>query len=160
MITGFDGFEKLIDGFGGLPLKTPVAVRDVMSGANVRVGINKLTGRQALAYGRARHGVAGGDFGRSGNQGRMIMASAGLAKVAGPARLPRILQKAAPMIGTSLSAEQVLTFAAGPYVTNPSKVNNRVAIGGFGWTSDRQSIVYLDANARRMFADIKDGNLS
>jgi hypothetical protein len=35
-----------------------------------------------------------------------------------------------------------------------------VAIGGFGWTSDRQSIVLLDANARRMFADIRDGNLS
>lgn len=160
MITGFDGFERLIDGVGGLPLHAPVAVKDVMSGANVRAGLNKLTGRQALAYGRARHGVAGGDFGRSGNQGRMIMAAAGLAKLVGPTKLPAILQKAAPRIGTSLSAEQVLTFAAGTYVTNQSKVNNRVAIGGFGWTSDRQSIVYLDANARGMFADIRDGNLS
>jgi LCP family protein required for cell wall assembly len=160
MITGFDGFQRLIDGLGGLPLKAPVAVQDVMSGANVRAGASKLNGRQALAYGRARHGVAGGDFGRSANQGRMIMAAAGFAKLVGPAKLPGILQKAAPGIGTSLSAEQVLTFAAGAYVTNPAKVNNRVAIGGFGWTSDRQSIVRLDANARRMFADIRDGNLS
>ena len=160
LITGFDGFQRLIDGLGRLPVNAPVAVRDTMSGANVKAGTNKLNGTQALAYGRARHGVAGGDFGRSGNQGRMIMAAGGLAKLLGPAKLPGMLAKAAPRIGTNLSAEQVLTFAAGALVANPKKVNNRVAIGGFGWTSDRQSIVLLDANARRMFADIRDGNLS
>lgn len=160
LITGFDGFQRLINGIGGLPLNAPVGVRDKMSGAHVRVGKNKLNGGAALAYGRARHGVAGGDFGRSANQGLMIMAAAGFAKLAGPAKLPGILQMAAPRIGTNLSAEQVLTFAAGAYATDPNRVRNRVATGGFGWTSDRQSIVLLDANARRMFADIRDGNLS
>ena len=160
LITGFDGFQRLIDGIGGLSLKAPVAVKDVMSGANVKAGANKLTGGQALAYGRARYTVAGGDFGRSANQGLMIMAAAGFAKLVGPAKLPGILAMAAPRIGTNMSAEQVLTFAAGAYVTNPSKVPNRVATGGFGWTSDRQSIIRLDANARRLFADIRDGNLS
>ncbi len=160
LITGFDGFQRLIDGIGGLPVKAPVAVKDTMSGADVRAGANKLTGGQALAYGRARHAVAGGDFGRSANQGLMIMAAAGFAKLVGPAKLPGILAMAAPRIGTNLSAEQVLTFAAGAYVTDPNKVHNRVAIGGFGMTSDGQSIVLLDANARRMFADIRDGNLS
>ena len=160
LITGFDGFQRLIDGIGGLPLQAPVAVNDVMSGADVSAGANKLAGGQALAYGRARHAVAGGDFGRSANQGLMIMAAAGFAKLVGPAQLPGILAMAAPSIGTDLSAEQVLTFAAAAYVTDPNKVPNRVATGGFGWTSDRQSIVLLDANARLMFADIRDGNLS
>jgi len=160
LITGFDGFQRLIDGIDGLRLQAPVAVKDTMSGANVNAGANKLNGGQALAYGRARHGVAGGDFGRSANQGLIIMAAAGFAKLAGPERLPAILGMAAPEIGTNLSAEQVLTFAAGAYVTDPGKVQNRVATGGFGWTSDRQSIVLLDANARRLFADIRDGNLS
>jgi polyisoprenyl-teichoic acid--peptidoglycan teichoic acid transferase len=160
LITGFGGFQKLINGIGRLPVKVPVAVKDVMSGAHVRVGVNNLNGAQALAYGRARHGVAGGDFGRSANQGRIIMAAAGFAKLLGPAKLPALLGKAAPNIATNLSAEQVLTLAAGVFVTNPGKVNNRVVIGGFGMTSDGQSIVLLDANARRMFADIRDGNLS
>jgi polyisoprenyl-teichoic acid--peptidoglycan teichoic acid transferase len=160
LITGFDGFQQIIDGIGGLPVNAPVAVNDTMSGANVRAGANKLNGGRALAYGRARHAVAGGDFGRSANQGLMIMAAAGFAKLVGPARLPGILAMAAPRIGTNLSAEQVLTLAAGAYVTDPSKVHNRVAIGGFGMTSDGQSIVLLDANARGMFADIRDGNLS
>jgi len=158
LITGFDGFQRLIDGIGGLPLKAPVAVQDTMSGANVRAGANKLTGGEALAYGRARHAVAGGDFGRSSNQGLIILAASALAKRLGPAKLPAILRKAAGMITTNLSAEAVLTFAAGAYVTKSS--HNRVATGGFGWTPDGQSIVLLDANARRLFADMRDGNLS
>ena len=160
VLTGFQGFTQIIDGIGGLPLNAPVAVKDLGAGVNVTAGPNKLTGAQALGYGRARHTVAGGDFGRSANQGLLIMAAAGFAKLAGPARLPGLLRMAAPKVATNLSAEQVLTFAAGAYVTNPKKVHNKVAIGGFGWTSDRQSIVLLDANARRMFADIRDGNLS
>ena len=159
ILTGFDGFEELVGGIGGLPLNVPVAVKDDLSGANVKAGPNVLTPGQALAYGRARHAVAGGDFGRSANQGLLILAAAGFAKQVGPMKLPGILQMGAPKIETSMSAEQVLTFAAGVYATQPNKVHNRVATRGFGWTADRQSIVLLDANARRLFADIRDGNL-
>ena len=136
ILTGFDGFERLIDGIDGRPLNAPVAVKDTMSGANVKAGSNKLTGGQALAYGRARYEVPGGDFGRSANQGLLIIAAAGFAKQVGPVRLPGILWMGAPKIQTSLSAEKVLTFAAGVYVSPPDKVHNRVATGGFGWTAD------------------------
>jgi len=160
LITGFMGFKLLIHGIGGLRLNIPVAVNDSGSHVNVKAGPNKLTGSQALAYGRARHAVAGGDFGRSANQGLMIKAVANFAKRAGPAKLPGFLAAAAPRMGTNLSAEQVLTFAAGVYITPSAKVPNRVATGGFGMTSDGQSIVLVQANARRLFADIRDGNLS
>lgn len=159
-ITGFEGFQQLINGIGGLEVNAPVAVRDSMSGANVNAGVNKLDGGAALAYGRARHGVDGGDFGRSANQGLMIMAAAGFAKLVGAPMLPGILEQAAPMIGTNMSAEQVLTFAAGAYVTDPGRVHNKVATGGFGMTADGQSIVLLDASASALFADMRDGNLS
>jgi len=160
LITGFDGFRRLINGIGGLPIKVPVTVRDRDAQANIKAGARKLTGRQALAYGRARHTVAGGDFGRSANQGRLIMAARALAQLAGPAKLPGILQAVGRNVTTNMSAEQVLTFAAAAYVTNPKKVPNRVATGGFGMTSGGESIVLLDAGARRLFADIRDGNLS
>lgn len=159
VITGFTGFKKIIDGIGGLPMKVPVTVVGAGADITIKAGQNQLTGRAALAYGRQRHTVAGGDFGRSANQGLLIMAAAGFTKLEGPAKLPGILHIAAPDITTNLSAEQVLTFAAGVFITSPRKVHNRVAIGGFGMTSDGQSIVLLDANARRMFADIRDGNL-
>lgn len=83
LITGFDGFPRLIDGIGGLTVNAPVAVKGGPSGVIVRAGVNKLTGDQALAYGRARHGVDGGDFGRSANQGRIIMAAADFAELVG-----------------------------------------------------------------------------
>jgi len=160
VITGFEGFKLIIDGIGGLPMKVPVTVVGAGADVTIKAGANHLTGRAALAYGRQRHTVAGGDFGRSANQGLLIMAAAAFTKLVGPAKLPGILHIAASNITTNLSAEQVLTFAAGVYITQPSKVHNRVAIGGFGSTPDGQSIVLLDANARHMFADIRDGNLS
>ena len=160
LITGFLGFKQLVDGIGGLSLNAPVAVRDTKSRANVKAGANKLSGVQALSYGRARYAVPGGDFGRSANQGLLIMAGAGFAKLAGPARLPGLLAMAAPKVGTNLSAEQVLTFAAAVYVTHPNKVHNRVAAGSIGMTSGGESIVLFDAKARRLFADIRNGNLS
>ena len=160
LITGFLGFKQLVDGIGGLSLNAPVAVKDTKSSANVKAGANKLSGVQALSYGRARYSVPGGDFGRSANQGLLIMAGAGFAKLAGPARLPGLLAMAAPKIGTNLSAEQVLTFAAAVYVTQPNKVHNRVAAGSIGMTSGGESIVHFDNNARRLFADIRNGNLS
>ena len=160
VITGFVGFKKTIDGIGGLPIRVPVAVRGAGADVYVKAGPNKLTGREALAYGRQRHSVAGGDFGRSANQGLLIMAAGAFTKLVGPARLPGILHAAAPNVSTNLSAEQVLTFAAGVFVTRSRKVHNRVAAGGFGMTGDGQSIVLWDTKARRLFADIRDGNLS
>jgi len=159
VITGFDGFKKTINGIGGLPMNVPVTVVGAGASVVIKKGRNKLTGRAALAYGRQRHSVAGGDFGRSANQGLLIMAAGAFAKLVGPARLPGILHAAAPNITTNLTAEQVLTFGAAVYVTSPRKVHNRVATGGFGMTPDGQSIVQLDAGARRLFADISDGNL-
>jgi LCP family protein required for cell wall assembly len=159
VITGFDGFKKAINGIGGLPMNVPVTVVGAGASVVIKKGPNKLTGRAALAYGRQRHSVAGGDFGRSSNQGLLIMAAGAFAKLVGPARLPGILHAAAPNVTTNLTAEQVLTFAAGVYVTSLRKVHNRVATGGFGMTSDGQSIVQLDAGARLLFADIRDGNL-
>jgi anionic cell wall polymer biosynthesis LytR-Cps2A-Psr (LCP) family protein len=137
----------------------PVTVVGAGADVVIKKGPNKLTGRAALAYGRQRHTVVGGDFGRSANQGLLIMAAGGYAKLVGPAKLPGILHVAGPNITTDLSAEQVLTFAASVYVTDPRKVHNRVAAGGFGFTPDRQSIVLWDSAARGYFADIKDGNL-
>jgi LCP family protein required for cell wall assembly len=159
VITGFYGFKKIIDGIGGLRLNAPVAVKDAKSSANVKAGPNLLSGVEALSYGRARYEVPGGDFGRSANQGLLIMAAGAFTRVQGPARLPGILHRAAPLVTTNLSAEQVLTFAAATYVTSPRKVHNRVAAGSIGTSGDGQSIVLFDSQARRFFADIRDGNL-
>ncbi len=60
---------------------------------------------------------------------------------------------------SDLSAEQILTFTAGLHTLNPLQVGRGVAKGPFG-TAAGQSIVVLGAEARRLFASFRDGNLS
>ena len=86
VITGFEGFKRVIDGIGGLPMKVPVTVIGAGADVTIKAGANHLTGRAALAYGRQRHTVAGGDFGRSANQGRGRLRQAG--RPGGAARYP------------------------------------------------------------------------
>ncbi len=159
LLTGFGGFRRIVNGAGGLPITLPRAVHDKASKADLGAGRQKLDGKQALAYSRARKSVAGGDFGRSANQGRVILAAAAMTRLAGPSSLPSMLARAAPSLQTDLSAEQVLTLAATVFVTDVGKVGNKVAKGGFGTTSGGASIVRLDGRARGYFADLRDGNL-
>jgi hypothetical protein len=90
----------------------------------------------------------------------MVMAATAQAKEVGSARLPGILRLAAANIATVMSAERELTFAAGAYRTQSTRIHDRVATGGFDWTADRQSIVLPDADAMGLFAVMRDGNLS
>ena len=159
VVTGFQGFISLIHDIGGVTLVSPRAFTDKYSQANIKKGVNHLYGQQALAYARTRHALPDGDFGRSRNQGTMMLAGAALVRLAGPQKLPVLLQKTSPYLITNLSAEQVLTFAARAFVTPASAMPNRVATGGFGTSSDGQSIVVLGPYARSLFADIRDGSL-
>lgn len=159
VLTGFQGFISLVHDIGGVKLVSPRAFSDSYSRAVIKKGVNTLYGKQALAYSRSRHAQPGGDFDRSLNQGRLMKAGAAAVRLAGPARLPRLLQKSSPYVITTLSPEQVLTFAAHVYVTPDSGIGNRVTTGGVGMSSDGQSIVQLGAAARSLFADIRDGSL-
>jgi len=159
VVTGFQGFISLIHDVGGVTLVSPRAFTDRYSRANIKKGANHLYGQAALAYARTRHALPDGDFGRSRNQGSLMMAGAALVRLAGPAKLPTLLHKTSPYLVTNLSAEQVLTFAASAYITPASHMPNRVAVGGFGMTSDGQSIVKLGSYAQSLFADIRDGSL-
>ena len=159
LLTGFAGFVEAMDGVGTITLDSPRAFTDQYSGANIKKGTNRLSGAGALAYARSRHAQPNGDFDRSFNQGRLLQAGIALARAAGPGKLAVFLTKVSNHVITNLSAEQMLTFAARMYVTSPSKIHNAVATGGFGMTSDGQSIVELGASARALFADMRDGSL-
>jgi LCP family protein required for cell wall assembly len=159
LLTGFQGFISAIHDIGGITVVSPRAFTDSYSRAVIKKGANQLYGRAALAYARSRHAQPNGDFDRSLNQGRVLLAGNAVLRLAGPARLPKLLQKVSPYVLTDLSPEQVLTFTASTFITSPGKVHNRVATGGFGMTSDGQSIVRLGPAARALFADMRDGSL-
>ncbi|WP_207555825.1 LCP family protein [Intrasporangium flavum] len=160
VVIGFSGFKKVVDEQGGIPIVIPKTV--VASHAKnlvIKAGPQTLSGAEALAYARERKTLPDGDFGRSRHQGEVILASAIKAKLAGPIAIPRALTSFSKVGRSNLDAEQILTFTAGLHTLNPLKVGRGVAKGAFGWAG-QQSIVVLGAEARRLFAQFRDGNLS
>lgn len=160
VVLGFTGFKKIVDEQGGIPIVVPRTVvashaRDLV----IKKGAQTLSGAEALAYARERKTLPDGDFGRSRHQGEVIMAAAIKAKLAGPIAIPSALTSFSKVGKSNLSAEQILTFTAGLHQLSPLKVGRGVAKGGFGWAG-QQSIVVLGNEARRLFAEFRDGNLS
>jgi LCP family protein required for cell wall assembly len=74
-ITAFDGIVKIVDTLHGVDINVPYRMNDSFSGARFEPGWHHMDGRQVLAFSRDRHDVPGGDFGRSENQGRVILAA-------------------------------------------------------------------------------------
>ena len=160
VVLGFTGFKKIVDEQGGIPIVIPRTV--VASHAKnlvIKAGPQTLTGAKALAYARERKTLTDGDFGRSRHQGEVILAAALKAKLAGPIAIPSALTSFSKVGQSNLTAEQILTFTAGLHTLSPLKVGRGVAQGAFGWAG-RQSIVVLGNQARALFAEFRDGNLS
>lgn len=74
-LTGFKTFTAMVNGVDGLVVDVPFAMNDEFSEAFFEPGIQRLDGQQALAFARNRHDLLAGDFGRSENQG-LLMVSA------------------------------------------------------------------------------------
>lgn len=65
----FEGFEKVIDAIGGLPIHLDEAMQDKKAKLDLPAGDQVLDGRNALALARTRHAVGdGSDIARLGNQ--------------------------------------------------------------------------------------------
>ncbi len=159
VVIGFTGFKKVVDAQGGIPIVIPRTVDASHAGIVIRKGPQTLTGAQALAYARERKTLPDGDFGRSRHQGELLLAAAVKARLAGPGAIPSAMSTVSRYARTDLDGERMLTFLARFYRVNPAKVGRGVAQGGFGWAGG-QSIVLLGPQARSLFADFADGNLS
>jgi len=160
VVVGFSGFMKVVDEQGGIPIVIPRTV--VASHARnlvIKAGPQTLSGKEALAYARERKTLPDGDFGRSRHQGEVVLAAALKAKLAGPIAIPPALTSFSKVGRSDLTAEQILTFTAGLHTLSPLKIGRGVAKGEFGRAGE-QSIVVLGRQARSLFADFRDGNLS
>ncbi len=154
-VTGFEGIARITDELGGVDINVPYRMDDRYSGARFEPGWHHMDGNQVLAFSRARHGVPGGDFGRSQNQGRVIVHS--LEKLRAETMDERgirhwlgILYKYA-RLDMSLDDAAELGKLARQIV--PSTLRNVVASGT---TQDRdgQSVVVLDDHAYELFRDV------
>ncbi|MGZ4115614.1 MAG: LCP family protein [Actinomycetota bacterium] len=160
-LTSFGGFQGMINGIGGLSLDVPFSMHDTYSGANFEPGVQTLDGGQALAFARDRHSLPEGDFGRSENQGRLMLASLmQFRKQFGkdPSRVLTWLGAGLRNLTTNVPLDQLLSLAFTASTINPKHVANVVLPGTIGMAGT-QSIVNLTSQATAIFNDLKNDGI-
>jgi LCP family protein required for cell wall assembly len=159
VLTGFVGFERLVDAVGGIDVRIPYPIDDSAAGAHLKAGPEHLNRSEALAFARARHDVPAGDFSRSFNQGRLIIAA--LATLRGqvasgrPAALLPWVLAGSRSLETDLSLSQIFELLLAAPAFEPSRAQNEVASGS-GTTIGGLSVVVLGQRARALFRDLRD----
>jgi polyisoprenyl-teichoic acid--peptidoglycan teichoic acid transferase len=158
VLTGFVGFERLVDAVGGIDVRIPYPIDDSAAGAHFRAGPEHLNRSEALAFARARHDVPAGDFSRSFNQGRLIIAALAtlrrqVASGRSAALLPWVLA-GSRSLQTDLSLNQIFELLLAAPAFEPSRARNEVASGS-GTTIGGLSVVVLGARARALFRDLR-----
>ncbi|WP_372699690.1 LCP family protein [Arthrobacter sp. JSM 101049] len=154
VLTGFTGFQKMIDELGGITVDAPMKVRDVPKGKH------HVDGYDAFWFSRERKTLPNGDFDRSFNQGLTLAGIAGATIADGPQGLATVLDTANKYVQTDLTAEQALTLGAWAYQVDLKKMGHQVPEAAYGWSADRQSILRITDATESVFKDFKDGNLS
>ncbi len=159
LITGFEGFQDLIEVLGGLDIVVPLDLNDKWAKAYIDAGRQILTPSDALAFARVRKTISGGDFTRKFHGGLALIAAATMVQAMGPEAIPGLLEVSSGLYWTDLSAEEALLLAAAIVRADLSKATNVVAEGSVSTTSGGASIVRLADSAFALFEDMHDGVL-
>jgi LCP family protein required for cell wall assembly len=157
VVTGFLGFEQLVDAFGGFEFDVPFAMAEPQSKAYFDAGLQLFSGADALAFARNRT-LAGGDFTRSYHHGLLMIAALQKVQDLGIEGLPGLLELLVEFTWTDLTAEQLLTLGAAAYELDPGTLTNLVVDGQVG-TAGKASVVFLTDEAFSTFEDLGDGVL-
>jgi LCP family protein required for cell wall assembly len=156
VLTGFAGFQDLVNAVGGIRVDVPYRMHDPYSHADFRPGVKRMLGRNALAFSRDRHDVPGGDFGRSMNQGRLLIAALRQLKsdvARNPGALLTWVAAGAKLLHTDLGLSDMAELLLSMTSLDPGRVENRV-VSGTGATVGGLSVVQLGASAHAMFRDL------
>jgi LCP family protein required for cell wall assembly len=156
VLTGFAGFQDLVNAVGGIGVDVPYAMHDPYSNANFRPGMRHMLGRDALAFSRDRHDVPGGDFGRSMNQGTMLIAALRQLKLdvaRNPGALLAWVAAGAKLLHTDLGVSEMAELLLSMTSLDPGRVENRV-VSGTGAMVGGLSVVRLGSSAYATFRDL------
>lgn len=154
-VTGFEGIVKIVNSLKGVEVKVPYRMDDRYSGARFEPGWHHMNGPQVLAFTRARHGVPGGDLGRSENQGRVIVHA--LEKMRATTRAEGGIRRWLDVLFRYARLDMSLTDAVdlGMLARHiaPADLRNVVAQGKQA-SAGGQSVIVLDEEAFDLFRDV------
>jgi LCP family protein required for cell wall assembly len=154
-LTGFFGLIKAVNELGGLKIDVPYTV--VGSHHTYSAGKQTFDGNSALEYARTRHSLPRGDFDRSLNQGRVMLAAMAQFQdefAEDPAALFRWLGAGLRNVQTTLSIDELTQLAFLATQIKVSKVTNLVGAGTTG-TVDGKSIVNLSSVNQQLWQDLE-----
>jgi LCP family protein required for cell wall assembly len=161
-ITGFGGFRAMVDQVDGLVVDVPFALNDASAQAFFEPGVQRLDGDNALAFARDRHDLPAGDFGRSENQGLlMVSALAQLRKefTQDPSRMLDWIGAFTRNAQTTVPLDELINLAFTGTAIMHKRVVNIVLPGGSG-TAGTLSVVQLDQVALQAISkDLADDGL-
>lgn len=161
-LTWFDGFEAMVNDVGGLSMDVPFDVFDSYAHAQITAGPQVLNGRDALAFARARHALPMGDFGRSENQGRLILAAFAQFKrefAKDPGRMLAWIGAGMRNAETDVPLDELLTLAFTGSTLDAKRIVNLVLPGSVSMAGGL-SIVSLDQEALQAISnDLKGDGL-
>jgi anionic cell wall polymer biosynthesis LytR-Cps2A-Psr (LCP) family protein len=146
----------------GLVVDVPFSMSDEDSGAFFDPGVQRLDGDNALAFARNRHDLPSGDFGRSENQGRLMVAALAQLKKEfnqDPARLLAWVASFVRNGTTTLSMDEVLDLAFTGTAINANKVENVVLPGGAGMVGDLSVVTLNQESLDAISKDLADDGL-
>jgi len=144
VITGFDGMRRIFDALGGLKIDVPYSFEG-HEGTPFPAGKQRLTGGQALEFSRTRKTLPHGDFDRSMNQGRLVLAAFAQFRAEwrkDPTALFKWIAVGMRNVATDVPLDELLTLAFTSSEIGPKRVTNAVAVGSIG-TAGGASIVNL-----------------
>jgi polyisoprenyl-teichoic acid--peptidoglycan teichoic acid transferase len=144
VITGFDGLKRIFDALGGLKIDVPYSFVG-HEGFSFPEGKQTLTGAQALEFSRTRKTLAHGDFDRSMNQGRLLLAAFAQFRREfrkDPTALFQWIAVGMRNVATDVPLKELLTLAFTSSEIGPKRVTNLVTVGTIG-TAGGASIVTL-----------------
>ena len=104
VVVDFEGFKRMVDALGTVPICVPRDVDDANSGLRLDAGVHEADGKTALAYVRNRTLDGSGDLGRVERQqaflAAMLQKATSTGVLTNPGRLYRFLEAATTSVTT------------------------------------------------------------
>lgn len=155
LATSMNAMKRAVETFGGLVVDVPVPLYN--GGMDIpETGRQRLTGSQALTYGRDRKNRASGDFGRARAQAEMLAIAH--AEVVSQGGLTAALDAAAILrrhTDTDLSGPQLARLALEALQLPPDNVQRELAPAQVG-RAGAASVVFLQPAAYELIDDAAD----
>lgn len=157
VITGFSGFERMVESIGGVVVDSDMAFSDDNLPYRYHQGKNYVNGTKALNFGRMRHYLPRGDFDRSAHQGELIKAIA--RKVKQKQNVPGFFEagmlSAITELRTDLNPIELYRVAQAAITVNPAKIKDCVLPGSIGNIGAASVVIPNLTEAKRIGDDVR-----